>query len=259
MFGAFLIFGLIVVGYIFCHCYQKLRQAVCGGEKKPKQEQAPPPELPPFPFSRMTANQLLDYDGTRRDGRILIAFKGKIYDVSTGLEEFSPQGVLGCVAGKNFSEYLERTLQPRETIVDYITRWDSLLDKNYPLVGILVEEEDVQEKVVKSEQDVMQQHLEDVDKGANDNNNNDNDDDDDDNVNDNDIIGNGNDHGHMDDTFLDSSDVQLIESTFEDDDASNSVIDIKVGKMQVEDVPAEAKIRDTPETPLNAAISEKSC
>ncbi|XP_064537374.1 uncharacterized protein t-cup [Drosophila montana] len=156
LFGAILIFGLIVVGYIFCHCYQKLKNRVCGN-KNVRMDQNAAPELPPFPFTKMTEKQLLDYDGSRSDGRILIAFKGKIYDVSTGLEEFSPQGVLGCVAGRNFSEYLARTLQPRETKVDYIARWDKLLSKNYPMVGVLAgekEEEEEDNKGTENEEEI---------------------------------------------------------------------------------------------------------
>ncbi|EDW11391.1 protein vem-1 [Drosophila mojavensis] len=242
IFNGFIIFGLIVLGYFFCHFYQRFWRAI-SGKKKPNQELAKPPELPPFPFTRMTANQLLDYDGTRRDGRILIAFKGKIFDVSAGLEEFSPQGVLGCVAGKNFSKYLERSLKPRETIIDYINRWDTLLAKNYPMVGVLIDEEEMEDNLlVNSEPGIMEERLENI------NRDNDNDNDhDNDNDNDN------------DNTFLDSSDVQLIESTFEDDDANKSVIEVQVGKVQMKDVPDEAKIHDTPEIPLGAAISEKTC
>ncbi|EDW71268.1 membrane-associated progesterone receptor component 1 [Drosophila virilis] len=152
LFGAVLIFGLIVVGYIFCHCYQKLKNRVCG-ENNARKDQKVAPELPPFPFTKMTEKQLLEYDGSRSDGRILIAFKGKIFDVSTGLEDFSPQGVLGCVAGRNFSEYLARTLQPRETKVDYMARWDKLLDKNYPMVGVLIDEEEQDNKGTENKEE----------------------------------------------------------------------------------------------------------
>ncbi|TDG49469.1 hypothetical protein AWZ03_004152 [Drosophila navojoa] len=216
--------------------FKRFRQAV-SGQSKSNQDPAKPPELPPFPFTRMTSNQLLEYDGTRHDGRILIAFKDKIYDVTAGHEEFSSQGVLGCVAGKNFSGYLERALQPRETIVEYINRWDTLLDKNYPMVGLLIdEEEEMQDNsLVNSETGIMEESLEDI------NRDNDND----------------NEFGNI--TYIDSSDVQVIESTFEDDDVNETVIKVPVGKVQMKDVPEEAQIHDTSETPLGAAISEKTC
>ncbi|XP_034472775.1 membrane steroid-binding protein 2 [Drosophila innubila] len=98
------------------------------------------PELPPMPFIELTEKQLLEYDGSRADGRILIAFKGNIYDVSNGLEEFGSKGALGCVAGKNFTEYLNHTLPATETKIDFIQRWEFLLDKNYKRVGVLIDD-----------------------------------------------------------------------------------------------------------------------
>ncbi|KAM8717830.1 hypothetical protein ACLKA7_004519 [Drosophila subpalustris] len=142
-FDVILVFLLIVVGYLFIFHYQKVRKTKCfnrrqqpavDGEKKK-------PGLPPLPFVELTEKQLSDYDGNRPDGRILIAFKGNIYDVSTGLDEFGCKGALGCVAGKNFTEYLNQNLPVSETKINFIQRWEMLLDKNYERVGILIDDD----------------------------------------------------------------------------------------------------------------------
>ncbi|KAH8396174.1 hypothetical protein KR222_004542, partial [Zaprionus bogoriensis] len=95
----------------------------------------------PMEFVKLTKKQLSEYDGKQRsDGRILIAFKRVIYDVSQGLDEFGPQGSLACVAGGNLSDYLEHAIQPIESRQDFIERWEMLLNKNYMVVGILASE-----------------------------------------------------------------------------------------------------------------------
>lgn len=157
-----LVFLLIVVGYLFIFYYQKVRKT---NVNQPTIESAnDKPVLPPLPFIELTEKQLSEYDGCRSDGRILIAFKGNIYDVSTGLDEFGSNGALACVAGKNFTEYLNHTLPATETKIDFIQRWEFLLDKNYERVGVLIDDngkkiydnDDNQEETVldNSEQDI---------------------------------------------------------------------------------------------------------
>ncbi|XP_017050583.1 uncharacterized protein LOC108094494 [Drosophila ficusphila] len=94
-------------------------------------------ELPDLPPIKLTLEQLLKFDGTRSDGRILVALKEKIYDVSNDLLEFGLHGTLSHVAGMDFTQYLHET---------EINRWEIILQKNYSCVGIVIEsDEDLDE------------------------------------------------------------------------------------------------------------------
>ncbi|XP_022221500.2 uncharacterized protein LOC111073485 [Drosophila obscura] len=97
------------------------------------------PVLPRLHSLALTLGQLKRFNGKRQDGRILVAFKGKIYDVS-GESEFIVGGSLNFVAGTDFSHYLntELPLEPMERI-EFVERWETLLKTIYSCVGILID------------------------------------------------------------------------------------------------------------------------
>lgn len=111
------------------------------------------PQLPPLDAIKLTMKELAEYDGSRGDGRILVAFKSIIYDVSKGLEEFGPNGTLACVAGRSLTDYLENTIKPMETPTNFIDRWEMLLNKNYIAVGTLITENAEQESQEDEEEE----------------------------------------------------------------------------------------------------------
>ncbi|KAI8043605.1 membrane-associated progesterone receptor component 1 [Drosophila gunungcola] len=98
------------------------------------------PNLPDLPPIKLTLSQLLGFDGTRSDGRILVALKGKIYDVSNDLPEFGLDGTLSHVAGRDFTHYLNMIMDLHDTKINYVHRWEAILETNYSRVGILIDE-----------------------------------------------------------------------------------------------------------------------
>lgn len=99
-----------------------------------------PQKLPELKDIRLTLDELMGYDGTRSDGRILVALKGVIYDVSSDSLEFGLGGTLSHVAGSDFTHYLSRIMEFNDTEIDYVERWKAILETNYTRVGILVDE-----------------------------------------------------------------------------------------------------------------------
>ncbi|XP_017050569.1 membrane-associated progesterone receptor component 1-like [Drosophila ficusphila] len=109
-------------------------------------------ELPDLPPIKLTLEQLLKFDGTRCDGRILVALKGKIYDVSNDLLDFGLDGTLSHVAGRDFTQYLKMIMDLHETEINYIDRWEIILQKNYSCVGIVIDE--LGSPLIKSDEDL---------------------------------------------------------------------------------------------------------
>ncbi|XP_017099711.2 membrane-associated progesterone receptor component 1 [Drosophila bipectinata] len=99
-----------------------------------------PRELPALGTIKLTLDQLLGYDGTRSDGRILVGLKGKIYDVSSDLQEFGLGGTLSHVAGRDFTNYLNHIMRSNQTQTNYVDRWEAILETNYSCVGFIVDE-----------------------------------------------------------------------------------------------------------------------
>ncbi|XP_034668579.1 uncharacterized protein LOC117901780 [Drosophila subobscura] len=128
--GCVLISCVIILFYIYAHVYKSWSQINTLYEA---------PVLPPLHSLKLTLGQLKRYNGTRQDGRILVAFKGKIYDVSAD-SEFIAGGSLNFVAGTDFSRYLntELPLEPLERAA-FVERWQNQLDTIYDCVGSLVD------------------------------------------------------------------------------------------------------------------------
>lgn len=133
------ILALTVLGYFAFFSKKKPKEEKKMEESSKKATPGPTP-LPPLDSVKLTMKELAEYDGSRGDGRILVAFKKIIYDVSSGLEEFGPKGTLACVAGRSLTDYLEHSINPIETRNNFIDRWEMLLNKNYIAVGVLVPE-----------------------------------------------------------------------------------------------------------------------
>lgn len=100
-----------------------------------------PKELPELPTVKLTLDQLIGFDGTRSDGRILVALKGRIYDVSSDLQEFGLGGTLSHVAGRDFTNYLNHIMRTNQTEMNYVDRWEAILETNYSCVGYVIDEQ----------------------------------------------------------------------------------------------------------------------
>ncbi|XP_039500956.1 membrane-associated progesterone receptor component 1 [Drosophila santomea] len=120
-------------------------------------------ELPDLPPIKLTLDQLLRFDGTRSDGRILVALKGKIYDVSSDFAEFGLKGTLSHVAGRDFSNYLESIMDAHKSEINYVDRWEAILVTNYSCVGIVIDElgNPLVEKIENHIADVVEETQED--------------------------------------------------------------------------------------------------
>ncbi|XP_017012089.2 membrane-associated progesterone receptor component 1 [Drosophila takahashii] len=97
-------------------------------------------DLPDLPPIKLTLDQLLGFDGTRSDGRILVALRGKIYDVSSDFPEFGLNGTLSHVAGRDFTYYLTTIMEMHNSEVNYVDRWEDILETNYSRVGIVIDD-----------------------------------------------------------------------------------------------------------------------
>ncbi|EDV32118.2 uncharacterized protein Dana_GF15666 [Drosophila ananassae] len=119
-----------------------------------------PKELPELPTVKLTLDLLLGFDGTRSDGRILVALKGKIYDVSSDLQEFGLGGTLSQVAGRGFTNNLNHIMRTNQTEINYVDRWEAILETNYSCVGYLIDEQG--NRLIESAKVIDESHVEDV-------------------------------------------------------------------------------------------------
>jgi len=94
-----LTFCAAALAYLYVYRY-KLRT---GGRNQLDLAKLCATDLPYLPPIKLTLDQLLGFDGTRSDGRILVALRGKIYDVSSDFPEFGKNWVLLTLCGMNIS------------------------------------------------------------------------------------------------------------------------------------------------------------
>lgn len=126
-----LTFCVVVLIYIYAYFFQ-LRMC----PKKPDfRRNSDLPNLPPL---KLTVEKLAGFNGTRPDGRILLALKGNIYDVSSNKSEFGVGGILNHVAGKDLTRFLEHIMRIQGSGIDYVSKWKETLETNYHIVGQLV-------------------------------------------------------------------------------------------------------------------------
>ncbi|XP_016963438.1 membrane-associated progesterone receptor component 1 [Drosophila biarmipes] len=131
-----LIFCAAALAYLYVYRYQ-LRH---GGRIQLDLAKLRATDLPDLPPIKLTLDQLLGFDGTRSDGRILVALRGKIYDVSSDFPEFGLNGTLSHVAGRDFTYYLETIMDMHNSEINYVDRWEAILETNYSRVGIVIDE-----------------------------------------------------------------------------------------------------------------------
>ncbi|XP_050415405.1 membrane-associated progesterone receptor component 1 [Patella vulgata] len=85
------------------------------------------PELPPLKKQDFTLEQLREYDGRRKDGRILIAVNGKVFDVTKGKRFYGPGGPYGLFSGHDASRALATFSLGEDSLRD---EYDDLSDLN---------------------------------------------------------------------------------------------------------------------------------
>ncbi|XP_041359509.1 membrane-associated progesterone receptor component 1-like [Gigantopelta aegis] len=85
------------------------------------------PELAPLKKQDFTIEQLREYDGKAKEGRILIAVNNKVFDVTRGKRFYGPGGPYGLFAGRDASRALATFSLGEEALRD---EYDDLSDLN---------------------------------------------------------------------------------------------------------------------------------
>jgi membrane-associated progesterone receptor component len=94
----------------------------------------------------ITASQLSRYDGTNASLPILVAIRGKIYDVTSGKSFYGPGGSYAVFSGKDASRALAKMSTNSEDVVPdldgltdkeigVLNDWDQKFAAKYPVVG----------------------------------------------------------------------------------------------------------------------------
>lgn len=63
---------------------------IIGSRRRSEPTEPKEPELPPLKKQDFTIEQLKEYDGKNKEGRILIAVNGKVFDVTKGKRFYGP-------------------------------------------------------------------------------------------------------------------------------------------------------------------------
>ncbi|MGB5809490.1 MAG: cytochrome b5-like heme/steroid binding domain-containing protein [Polyangiales bacterium] len=69
---------------------------------------SPPPPVPKAEVRDYTAAELASFDGTDLAAPLLIAIRGRVYDVSRGRDFYGPGGPYGMFAGKDCTRALAK-------------------------------------------------------------------------------------------------------------------------------------------------------
>ncbi|XP_023163907.1 membrane-associated progesterone receptor component 1 [Drosophila hydei] len=124
-------------------------------------------QLPPLQRD-FTVKELLEYNGTREDGRILVAVNYNIYDVSCAKQVYGQTGAYPQWAGSDISRNLINFTAERNENQEFdymsdltakqrsnLMEWDQQYSEKYPLVGHLVsdDEDENEEHTVVVEND----------------------------------------------------------------------------------------------------------
>ena len=94
----------------------------------------------------ITESQLSRYDGTNASLPILVAIRGKIYDVTSGKSFYGPGGSYAMFSGKDASRALAKmSTKPEDVVGDLdgltdkeigvLDDWDRKFAAKYPVVG----------------------------------------------------------------------------------------------------------------------------
>ncbi|KAH8412618.1 hypothetical protein KR009_003674, partial [Drosophila setifemur] len=100
--------------------------------------------------SDFTVRELQEFDGTREDGRMLVAINFNVYDVSRSTHCYGPQGVYPNFAGRDISRDLINFTVRTSGFVEFddlcdlslsqmsiLIEWDLQYKERYPYVGKL--------------------------------------------------------------------------------------------------------------------------
>ncbi|KAK2715130.1 membrane-associated progesterone receptor component 1-like [Artemia franciscana] len=114
----------------------------------------PKPQLPPLEKQDMTIRQLKEYDGTKNDGRILVAVNGSIFDVTPKKNLYGPGGSYSPFAGRDASralalfdvtvvkdEYDDLT-DLTESQMSHVREWQDQFAEKYDYIGRLLKDEE---------------------------------------------------------------------------------------------------------------------
>ena len=120
-----------------------------GANKRPA-EMAEEPFPDPMPKGDLTVAELKKYDGSDPSLPLLLAAKGKIYDMTRGRDFYGPGGPYNCFAGIDCSRALAKvSLDPKDLTADVsdlyaserdvLNDWVAKFESKYPYVGRLVD------------------------------------------------------------------------------------------------------------------------
>lgn len=122
------------------------------GRQAPKPRPEPEVELPRMKKKDLTLEELKQYNGTGKDGRICIAVNWRIYDVTRGKTFYGPGGPYSIFAGRDASRALalftvsESALKNEDDDLSDLTlaemnrmkEWQIQLEEKYDFVGRLL-------------------------------------------------------------------------------------------------------------------------
>lgn len=108
------------------------------------------PAAPPMKKRDFTLEELKEFDGTKGEGRVLVAVNNKVFDVTRGKRYYGPGGPYAVFAGRDASRGLatfsldEPTdkyddlsdLQPSE--MESVLEWEMQFNEKYDYVGKLL-------------------------------------------------------------------------------------------------------------------------
>uniref|UniRef100_A0A0E0BCE1 Cytochrome b5 heme-binding domain-containing protein n=1 Tax=Oryza glumipatula TaxID=40148 RepID=A0A0E0BCE1_9ORYZ len=114
--------------------------------EEPSEEAPPPPE--PVQVGEITAEELLQYDGSDPEKPLLMAIKGQIYDVSQSRLFYGPGGPYALFAGKDASRALAKmSFEPQDLTDDIsglsllelsaLQDWEYKFSSKYVKVGTI--------------------------------------------------------------------------------------------------------------------------
>ncbi|XP_016985646.1 probable steroid-binding protein 3 [Drosophila rhopaloa] len=144
--------ALVIVSTIVFYKVVRLSRRLHRGQdpREPAKANGGQRKLPPL-LKDFTIPELREYDGTREDGRILLAVNFNVYDVSRSMHYYGRGGVYPSYAGRDISRNLihfsveSNESEEYDDLCDLSTsqmntlrEWDQQYKEKYPFVGKLL-------------------------------------------------------------------------------------------------------------------------